>query len=214
MTVKASYTSEEWTTLARSAAMVGLGMLAVSNSGPVGKLRELGALSRCWKRRALPRELRHYTLVVALLDEARRHTWLPLSPAKHSAFDQSAEAILLARRRMVDAAAQAATLVAARACRQEAEGFARWLLWIAEQVAGASGEGWLGMGRRISDAERYVLGQLADTLRGVTRAPAPTADELEALLGLRAVAHRADGVSGGSGGGDSDERLATGGAWG
>ena len=46
VTQRADYTSSEWSLLTSAVVTVGLGMLAVSGAGLVGRLRELTTLSR------------------------------------------------------------------------------------------------------------------------------------------------------------------------
>src|SRR6185437_13249560 len=64
------YTSDEWALLTITPRLIGLRMLAVSRSGPIGKLREFVALSACLTPQTVPARFRRHELVMALLEES------------------------------------------------------------------------------------------------------------------------------------------------
>ncbi|MGH2514441.1 MAG: hypothetical protein ACRDHP_02190 [Ktedonobacterales bacterium] len=77
-----------------------------------------------------------------------------------------------------------AALLAAKTTWTEMDGVKRWLLWVATSIAEASGDGWLGIGRKVSGEEVKMLHQIASSLGIAMIAPVPTATELEVMLGL------------------------------
>ena len=198
MTRGAGYGGEEWALLTNAVEVVGLGMLGVSKSGLVGKLRELAALSRCLTRRALPIQFARNKLVLALLEGPHAHE--PVSePLAYLSRDNMAgliAAIVTSHLHMLNTCEQVAALLAAKAPLDEADGVKRWLLWIARSVAEASGDRWLGLGRKVSDAEARMLTQLAAALDISSIVRVPTVAQLDALLGP--APRGSGGVSGGS----------------
>lgn len=186
MTTRADYTGEEWALLVEAPRMVALGMLAVSKSGPVGKLREALALRACLRMRAAPEEVRRHPLIAAILAKQPvrdRELTEPLSA--HGNPLPLLSAIIVARLRMLEHSEKVAALLADKTPYSEAYAVKRWLLWIARRIASASGDGWLGTGQKISDAESSMLDRLATSLGMVTTVDALTPTQLEALLGMR-----------------------------
>lgn len=195
MSRQADFTSYEWIHLRETVEFVGLGMLAVSRSGPVGKLRELAALSSCLTIRALPLQFKRNELVLAVLEDAAVHPIGPRAYLPYGDLSGLMVAMAVARRNVLSYCERTAALLAAKSPRSEAEGWKRWLLWIARTVAEASGDRWLGRGRKVSDDEASMLNQIAAALHTSLVAAVPTASELETMLGL--LPEDANGVSGG-----------------
>ena len=201
MTRRADYTSDEWAMLTNVVELVGLGMLAVSKSGLFGKLRELTALSICLTPHAVPIQFKRNELVLSLLEEMRVQAVGPFSYLSRGDVSGLAVAVATARRRALASCARVAALLATRTSEAEADGVKRWLLRIARRVAEASGDRWLGLGRKVSAEEVGMLSQIATALQISLVAPVPTASELEVMLGL--APQDADGVSSS---GDGHER--------
>ncbi|MGZ3715146.1 MAG: hypothetical protein ACXVA4_06995 [Ktedonobacterales bacterium] len=186
MTELAEYTGEEWSLLLGAPEVVGWGMLAMSGSGPVGKLREFLALRACLRMRGVPADLRKYRIIRTVL--ASTHTAIHRPGALPSIGGNPVEllATLIAPRQyMLEYSERIARLLEHTAPHDEAEGFKRWLMWIARRVAGASGIGWLGTGTRMSDNESGMLNLLAESLHLVTAADVATTVEAETLPYMR-----------------------------
>ena len=146
---RADYSSEEWALLASAPEIIGMGMLGVSRSGPVGKLRELFILRSCLQARTIPWEFQQNPLVMEILGDPSAHPHKLLTPP--SPDDSWATLIVMvitARLHMLEYCEEVATLIADRAPRDEAAGLKRWLMLIARRVAGASGDGGWGWDRR------------------------------------------------------------------
>jgi len=205
VTQRTHYTSDEWTMLKIAPELVGFAMMSVSRSGPIGKLRELGALSRCLTPRALPVQFKGNELVRALLQDAHGQAVGPFTHLSRNDPGGLIIAIATLRLRALVCCEQVAALLAAKARWAEADGMKRWLLWIATRVAEASGDRWLGFGRRVSEAEAAVLDQMATALHSSCVGTAPTAAELEAMLGL--APHDAELFSGGGDGQEHTRRC-------
>ncbi|HEU5438536.1 MAG TPA: hypothetical protein VFU88_04535 [Ktedonobacterales bacterium] len=186
MTTRADYTSEEWALLVEAPRVVALGMLAVSKSGPMGKLREVFALRACLRMRAAPDEARSHSLIAAILArQPARNRELTEPLSAHGDPLPLLSAIIVARLRMLEHSEKVAALLADKTPYSEAYAVKRWLLWIARRIASASGDGWLGTGQKISDVENGMLDRLATSLGMVTTVDALTPAQLEALLGMR-----------------------------
>ncbi|HKS70668.1 MAG TPA: hypothetical protein VJQ45_09615 [Ktedonobacterales bacterium] len=185
MTRRADYTSDEWALLTKSVETVGLGMLAVSNAGLIGRLRELHTLSRCLTRRALPIQFARNELVLALLEECNAQEQASGTVQKLSSDNVAGlvAAVVAAHVRMLSRCQRVAALLAAKSPLDEADGLKQWLVWIARCVAEASGDGWFGLGRKVTDEKASMLAEIATALQMSRVARIPTTAELDALLG-------------------------------
>ncbi len=179
MSRKADFNTYEWTQLKETARLIGLAMIAVSSSGPIGKVREFVALSSCLRLQAVPAQFQDNELVMAMVDDY------------HFEMSGLLVALLVARSNVLEHCESVAALLAARSPQAEAEGVRHWLLWVARKVAGASGDRWLGMGRKVSFEEASMLSRIAEAL-GFPTVEAATPDELEAMRGYQ-PAHSANG---------------------
>jgi hypothetical protein len=188
VTQRADYTSSEWSLLTSAVVTVGLGMLAVSGAGLVGRLRELTTLSRRFSRLSMPIQFTRNELVVALLEDFSAPTSdgqksFPLAYLTRGDVAGLIMAVVRSRARMLSAREQVGDLLDDRTPWAEADGVKRWMLWIARSVAEASGDRWLGLGRRVNDREASMLDQIATALRISPDLRVPTVAELDALLG-------------------------------
>lgn len=189
MTRRADYTRGEWSLLTNAVSTVGLGMLAVSGAGLVGRVRELTTLSKCFSRLAMPIQFTRNELVMALLDDSSAPTsdGQESDPLTYLTRGDAAGLILAvvrSRARMLSVCEQVVDLLDDRTPWAEADGMKRWMLWIARSVAEASGDSWLGLGRKVSDEEASMLDQIAAALHISQAERVPTVAELDALLGL------------------------------
>ncbi len=196
MSRKADFNIYEWTQLTETARLVGLSMMTVSSSGPIGKVREFVALSSCLTPQAVPAQFRDNELVMAIVDDYHVEASGPLGRSLRSDSGNGLSglllALLVARRNVLEHCESVAALLAARSPQAEAEGVRRWLLWVARRVADASGDRWLGLGSKVSPDEASMLSRIAEALGFPTVEAAPTPDELEVMLGYE-PAHSADG---------------------
>ena len=162
MTRRTDYSSDEWALLTTTPELVGLRMLTVSQSGPIGKLRELVALSACLTLQTVPARFKRNELVLALLEDSGFQTSKALS---WSGMGGVAGAIATARLWALPSCEKVAALLMDKTPWAEADGLKRWMFWLATSVAKASSDGWLGLGRRISAEEAALLRQVATSLR-------------------------------------------------
>jgi hypothetical protein len=184
MTRRADYTRYEWALLQTAIELVALRMLSVSRSGPIGKLRELAALSTCLSLRALPKQFKRNELVLSLLEDIGVQAQAPLASGD---VNRLAVALANARLQTLPCCEEIADLLADKTPWAEADGVKRWLLWVASSVAEASGDGWLGWGRRVSSEESRMLRQIATALRISASATVPSAPNLDNLEAMQDV---------------------------
>ena len=205
MTCRADYTSDEWALLTKAVETVGLGMLAVSNAGLIGRLRELHTLSRCLTRRALPIQFTRNELVLALLEDfnAREQANGMFRNLSSNNVAGLVAIVVAAHFRLLSRCQRVAALLAAKSPLDEADGLKQWLVWIARRVAEASGDGWFGLGRRVTDEKARLLAEIATALLISPVARVPTTAELEALFGT-APQGPCEVSSGGGQGNDGD----------
>jgi hypothetical protein len=87
---RADCSDDDWAELSGAALTVGLGMLATSRSGPIGKLREVIVLTRRLSLHSLPMQFQGNALVLAALkSSATQNRWLGTYEALHQAVWQS-----------------------------------------------------------------------------------------------------------------------------
>lgn len=190
MSRKADYTADEWALLITTTELVGLRMLSASRSGPIGKLRELFALSMCMTPRATPAQFVRNELVLSLLEDIHEASAEPLT--LHDV-NRLVTALATARLRTLTYCEEVAVLLADRTPWAEADGVKRWLLWVASSVARASGDGWLGLGRKVSAEEVVLLSQIATSLHISAVGTIPTMFDLEAVQAAKGGAGSGDG---------------------
>ena len=184
----AEYTADEWALLTGAPEIVGFGMLAVSRSGLMGKVREFLALRACLRFRGVPPDLRRYQLIRAALSGVHISIHGPRALlSTGGAPFELLTTFMAPLPYMLDYSERIATLLEHTAPRDEADGFKRWLMWIAQRVAGASGAGWLGTGTKMSESENGTLNLLAESLHLVTPADEATTVEAEAWPDGRTV---------------------------
>ncbi len=176
MTRRIDYSSDEWALLTITPELIGLKMLAVSRSGPIGKLRELVALSACLTPESVPARFRRNELVLALLEDSGFQSSTALS---WGSMNGLATTIATARLRALPSCEKVAALLMDKTPWAEADGVKRWLFWLATSVARASSDGWLGFGRRVSAEEATLLRQIATSLHLSLADPIPSIGHLD-----------------------------------
>lgn len=171
MTAKPDYTDAEWTLLLSAMAMVGFGMMAVSRSGTIGKLRELTVLFTCLTTERMPPEFQQNELVMALVQDFHAVAPPRAMPAISEDQTRATSGIAAAPRTMIACCEKVAFILASKTPSYEAEGYKRWLMWIAGTVAEFD-INW--MARR--QAEDHTRRRRADAayLRGASPGAMPT----------------------------------------
>jgi hypothetical protein len=168
-------------------------MLSMSRSGPIGKLRELAALSGCLTPQTIPARFRGNELVLALLEDSNEPRGGGSPALSWSTMRGISMAVATARLQMLPNCERVAALLADKTPWPEADGMKRWMLWLATCVAKASSDRWLGLVRRVSAEEATLLVQIARSLHISTAEPVPAIDELDAI---RSALQDADDVPG------------------
>jgi hypothetical protein len=148
MTAKSDFTAEEWKTVLEGPPSAGL-MVAAAQRG--GTLRESFSMAKSYT------EARQQHGESELLDE--------ITAAKpevdHTRF-HSAEEL---KQHCLDNIRQALAVLEAKASADEVEQYKQFVKSLAERVAEAHREGFLGLsGERVSEAEREAVDEIAATL--------------------------------------------------
>ena len=167
MTTKTDYTDDEWGLIVAAPGIAGLAVVA-SDSHMAGTSSEFDALVHATKDLPIPEDAED--LVLAVRAEIREEDAAAAADIEYmgdSGADADAEAELLDD--PVERAAQQLGRVAAildeRADSEEAAAFKVWLLQIADAVANASTEGFLGIGPpQVSGKESAALSRIAEAL--------------------------------------------------
>ncbi|AKU98216.1 hypothetical protein AKJ09_04880 [Labilithrix luteola] len=151
MATKADFSNEEWTKLTEAPLLAGMG-ISLLDMGVVSFAKELHAMIK-----AVVSAKESYAgnaLVHAIIAdfESKSTDTPPAAPEK-----KTSDGILADLGHVV-------AIVDAKAGADEARGFKTFLFGISEQVAGASGSGFLGFGEKISDDEKAYLAKLKSTL--------------------------------------------------
>lgn len=151
MATKADFSNEEWTKVLEAPLLAGMG-ISLLDMGVVSFAKELHAMIK-----AVVEAKASYTgnpLVQAVIaDFETKSTDAPPAPPEK----KNSDAILAD-------IGQVVAIVDAKAAGDEARGFKTFLFGISEQVANASGSGFLGFGEKVSDDEKAFLAKLKSTL--------------------------------------------------
>lgn len=159
MTTKADYSTEEWQTLTRMPALVGLAVILAQESGRKGRKDEVAALATAAGKVAA--DYADNELVQSILPEASSAA--ASAEAKRYADEKpTAQALEVAR----EWSARIKALLAERTSFAEADGYKRFVLTTGLEVAEASADAeFLGIGgATVSRGERKTLLALADAL--------------------------------------------------
>jgi hypothetical protein len=161
MSIKEQFSAQEWSTLLSAPMMAGNAVVAADPSGPIGLVKELGALAGTLAKAA--NESSGNALVQALLAEIKsaaeegERPELPKPDARDIAgFKQQALEIV----------AEAVALVDAKVGADVARGYKEFILSMGQKAAEAAKEGgFLGFGGTlVSEDEQAMLSQLKTTL--------------------------------------------------
>ena len=151
MTTRADYTDNEWKLLMDAPTLVGMGV-SMADFGVVSFAKEFAALIRA---------------VIGAKEKYPSNQLIQSLVAEFEKKDQSPPADGEGKKSQDDMLAdlgKVAALVDNKAAGDEARGFKTFLVDLSEQVANASGEGFLGFGEKVSDKERDYLQKLRSTL--------------------------------------------------
>ena len=144
MTGKADFTEEEWKTVLEAPPSAGL-VVILSDRG--GSIRETFSMAKVYT------EARKQHGESQLLDEIAT-----TKPEMDRSRAGSPEEL---KQHNLDNVRQAITLLKTKATDEEVEDYRKFILGLAEHVAEARKEGFMGLsGERVSDAERAAIGEI------------------------------------------------------
>ncbi len=148
VTGKADFTEEEWKTVLEGPPSAGL-IVILSDRG--GSIRETFSMAKAYT------EARQQHGDSELLDEV-----VAAKPEMDRTRAGSPEEL---KQHNLDNIRQAVSLLRAKASEQEVDEYKRFIVGLAEQVAEARKEGFMGLsGERVSDAERAAIGEIEAAL--------------------------------------------------
>jgi hypothetical protein len=148
MTGQADFTEEEWKTILEAPPSAGL-IVILSDRG--GSIRETFSMAKAYT------DARKQHGESELLDEI-----VSAKPEMDRARAGSPDEL---KQHNLDNVRQAMTLLKTKASDEEVEEYKKFILGLAEHVAEARKEGFLGLsGERVSDAERAAIGEIESVL--------------------------------------------------
>jgi hypothetical protein len=167
MTRKTDFTEEEWELLVAAPGIAGLAVVA-SDSHIAGTGAEVEALVRSTDRLEVPEEAEDLVLAVrAEIREEDAAAAADIEYAGDTGEEADAEAELLDDPvgRAVVQLEKVASILDQNAEPAEADAFKQWVLRIADAVANASPEGYMGIGPpQVSGNEAAALSRIAEAL--------------------------------------------------
>ncbi|WP_412026568.1 hypothetical protein [Deinococcus yunweiensis] len=173
MSLKDSFTKEEWFRVMTGPGRAGAAVVAASPSGLTGLLAEAQAIAATI-RESVSREGR------TPLMEAMAADLLGTGPSRDEIKemqDDRAKNMQEAVEQNVQAVRQAVWLVSAKASPEDARAYQDMLMQVAERTSQAAKEGgFLGIGgEQVNEKERDVLAELQSVIRGTVTTPEPAA---------------------------------------
>ena len=148
MTAKADFSAEEWNVLLQAPPSAGLIVIA-SDRG--GSIKETFSMAKAYG------EAREQHGASELLDDIVSAK-PEMDRARHGSVEEMKEVCLQNLRAAIE-------LLNAKADRGEVEEYRQFVLGLAEKVANARREGFMGLsGDRVSDDERAAIGEIASAL--------------------------------------------------
>jgi hypothetical protein len=148
MTAKADFTEEEWRTILEAPPSAGL-LVILSDRG--GSIRETFSMAQAYT------EARKQHGESELLDE--------VAAAKPEMDRSRAGSPEELKQHNLDNVRQAIAVLRGKATEEEVEEYRKFVLGLAERVAEARKEGFLGLsGERVSDAERAAIAEIESAL--------------------------------------------------
>ncbi|MGH8487318.1 MAG: hypothetical protein ACREXS_00190 [Gammaproteobacteria bacterium] len=158
MTKKEEFTAEEWQCIVSAPPMVGMAVAVASPSGPVGAVKEMVALGKAFEEVA--ERGNSNGLISAVVADLKERVTPPAAPQERIASAEAAKQHALSQLR------KTSEILFRKVSDAEGEEYKRWLVTLAERVAGAAKEGSvLGFGGElVSDEERSAIRQIAFAL--------------------------------------------------
>jgi hypothetical protein len=148
MTAKADFSEEEWKTILEAPPSAGL-LVIISDRG--GSIRETFSMAKAYT------EARQQHGESELLDE--------VAAAKPEIDRSRAGSPEELKQHNLDNIRQAIAVLRGKATEEEVEEYRKFILGLAERVAEARKEGFLGLsGERVSDAERAAIAEIETAL--------------------------------------------------
>jgi hypothetical protein len=148
MTAKADFSEEEWKTILEAPPSAGL-LVIISDRG--GSIRETFSMAKAYT------EARQQHGESELLDE--------VAAAKPEIDRSRAGSPEELKQHNLDNVRQAIAVLRGKATEEEVEEYKKFILGLAERVAEARKEGFLGLsGERVSDAERAAIAEIETAL--------------------------------------------------
>jgi hypothetical protein len=148
MTAKSDFTEEEWKTILEAPPSAGL-LVILSDRG--GSVRETFSMAKAYT------EARQQHGESELLDEV-----VAAKPETDRSRAGSPEEL---KQHNLDNVRQAIAVLRSKGTDEEVEEYRKFILGLAERVAEARKEGFLGLsGERVSDAERAAIGEIEAAL--------------------------------------------------
>jgi hypothetical protein len=154
MSVKDTFTAEDWQTLLRLPFKIGVALMVIAPSGPIGLTMETMALAKA--PFALAQVSNANALVSALTVELQAQA-KAIVKDEESAFKHSDPASY--KGKAVEACRSAAAALS-KASAEDAGAYRTWVLAVGQKVSEAAKEG----GVLVSDVEKSVLKELSEAL--------------------------------------------------
>jgi hypothetical protein len=154
MSVKESFTAEEWQTLLQLPLKVGVTLMVLAPSGPIGLTKETMALVKA--PFALAQASNANALVSALAVELQAQA-KTIVKSEESAFKHSDP---MTYKGQTMAACHMAATALSKASVEDAGAYRAWVLAVGQQVAEAAKDG----GVRVSNQEQALLKEMEDAL--------------------------------------------------
>src|SRR5512139_2701303 len=154
MGVKDTFTAEEWQMLLKLPFKIGVTLMVIAPSGPIGLTKETMALAKA--PFALAQASNANALVSALTVELQAQA-KAIVKDEESAFKHSDPA---SYKGQAIEACQSAAAALSKASTEDAEAYRTWVLSVGQKVAEAAKDG----GVLISDQEKALLKELAEAL--------------------------------------------------
>jgi hypothetical protein len=157
MTVKETFTTDEWSALAQAPFCAALAVVAASPSGPIGAVKEMFAMGSAMQDTAGAGG--DNPIVQAVIQELRSNPRAGQPAARPKSVEE-------AKQIGMDGCRRVAALLASKASPGDAQGFKRWLSAVSQKVAMAANEGGVfGIGGvKVSEAEQAALKDIEKVL--------------------------------------------------
>ena len=154
MSVKDTYTPDEWQSLLKLPLTIGFSVIVLAPSGPIGLVKETVTLAKA--PFALAHESNANALVSALALDLQAQA-KDLAKQEQEAIKHAAPADVKAK---TIAACKNVALALTKATAEDAGAYRTWVLAVGQQVAEAAKDG----GTLVSDQEKALLKEFGDAL--------------------------------------------------